>query len=116
MGEQPIYQKELYLAGDSTDDDVWGYQERYADYRFSKSIISGQFDPASASTIDHWHLSEEFSSAPSLNQTFVEDATPMARITVVDSQHDFIMDSRFDLKVARVLPVKPVPTLMPARF
>lgn len=116
LGEQPIYNKELYLQGTSADDDVFGYQERYADYRFAKSIISGQFDPAASSSLDFWHLSEEFSSAPSLNSTFIEDQTPMERVTIDDSQHDFIVDGRIDLRVARVLPVRPVPTLMPARF
>lgn len=116
LGEQPIYNKELWLQDDATDDDVFGYQERYADYRFKKSLVTGQFDPNHTTSLDFWHLSEEFGSQPSLNQTFIEDATPMSRVTVVDSQHDFIVDGRIDLKVARILPVRPVPTLMPARF
>ena len=116
LGEQPIYNKELFIQGTSADDNVFGYQERYADYRYSKSLITGQFDPAASSSLDFWHLSEEFGSAPSLNQTFIEDATPMARVTTVDSQHDFIVDGRFDLRVARILPVRAEPTLMPARF
>lgn len=116
LGEQPIYNKELWLQGDATDDNVFGYTERYADYRFAKSLITGQFDPAHSLSLDLWHLSEEFASQPSLNQTFIEDATPMERIQVVTTQHDFIMDSRFDLKIARVLPVKAQPSLMPARF
>jgi len=51
-----------------------------------------------------------------LNQTFIEDATPMSRITTVDTEPDFIIDGRFDYRVARVLPVRPVPSLAPPRF
>lgn len=116
LGEQPIYNRELWLEGDATDDDVFGYQERYAEYRFEKSLVTGQFDPAHSASLDYWHLSEEFGSQPALNQTFIEDKTPMSRVTVVDSQHDFIVDGRVDLRVARVLPVRPVPSLVPARF
>ena len=116
LGEQPIYNKELFLVGDATDDNVFGYQERYADYRYKKSLITGEFDPNHSVSLDFWHLAEDFSGQPSLNQTFIEDQTPMARVTTVDTQHDFIVDGRVDLRVARILPVRPVPTLMPARF
>lgn len=116
LGEQSILNKELWIEGDATDDNVFGYQERYADYRYRKSLITGQFDPAAAAPLDFWHLGEQFGSQPSLNQIFVEDATPMARVTTVDSQHDFIIDGVFDLRVARALPVRPTPTLAPARF
>ena len=116
LGEQPILNKELWIEGDSTDDDVFGYQERYADYRFAKNLITGQFDPAHSASLDIWHLSEEFGSQPSLNQTFIQDATPMSRVTAVTSQHDFIIDGRCDVKVARILPVRPVPSLMAPRF
>jgi hypothetical protein len=116
LGEQPIYNKELYLAGTSADDDVFGYQERYAEYRYGRSKVTGQFDSAASSSLDFWHLAEDFGSAPSLNQTFIEDATPMSRVTTVDTQHDFIVDGRIDLRVARILPVRPTPSLMPARW
>lgn len=118
LGEQPIYNRELFVDGSATDDDVFGYQERYAEYRFQKSRVSGQFDPNATvgNPIDHWHLSEDFATRPSLNQTFIEDATPMSRVTTVTTQHDFIVDGRIDCKVARVLPVAPVPSLVPPRF
>lgn len=116
LGEQAILNKELWIQGDATDDDVFGYQERYAEYRFKKSLISGLFDPNATGSLDYWHLSEEFGSQPSLNQTFIEDASPMSRVTTVDSADDFIIDGRFDFKCARALPVRPVPSLAPTRF
>lgn len=116
LGEQPIYNKELWIEGDATDDAVFGYQERYADYRFKKSLITGKFASDAPGTLDFWHVAEDFGAQPALNQTFIEDATPMVRITTVDTEPDFIIDGRFDLRVARALPVRPVPTLMPARY
>lgn len=116
LGEQAILNKELWIEGDATDDDVFGYQERYAEYRFKKSLVTGAFHPSHATSLDYWHLSEEFGSQPSLNQTFIQDATPMSRVTTVDSAPDFIIDGRFDFKCARALPVRPVPSLAPSRF
>ncbi len=116
LGEQPIYNRELWIEGDATDDAVFGYQERYAEYRYKKSLITGKFASDATGTLDLWHLAEDFASQPSLNQTFIEDQTPMTRVQAVTSEPDFIIDGRFDLKVARALPVRPVPTLAPARF
>jgi len=115
LGEQPIYKRELFVEDDATDDEVFGYQERYADYRWKRSLVTGKFASDAAGSLDFWHLAEDLTVA-SLNQAFIEDATPMGRVTVVDSEPDFIVDGRFDLRVARVLPVRPVPSLAPARF
>lgn len=116
LGEQPIYNKELYVSNDANDDAVFGYQERYAEMRYKKSIISGKFASDATGAIDEWHVAEDFSSLPSLNQTFIEDQTPMSRVQAVTDEPDFIIDGRFDFKVARALPVRPTPTLAPARF
>ena len=116
LGEQAILNKELYIQGTSADDDVFGYQERYAEYRYKKSLVTGKFDSNATGSLDYWHLAEDFGSAPALNSTFIEDATPMARVVTVTTEPDFIVDGRFDLRVARALPVRPVPTLAPARF
>jgi len=116
LGEQPIYKRELFVENDSTDDEVFGYQERYAEYRFAKSLITGKFLSDASGSLDFWHLAEDFSASPGLNQTFIEDATPMSRVTTVDTEPDFIIDGRFDWRVARILPVRPMPSLAPARF
>lgn len=116
LGEQPIYNKELFVQNLGADDNVFGYQERYAEYRYKKSLVTGKFASDASGSLDFWHLSEDFASAPSLNQTFIEDATPMSRVTTVTTEPDFIIDGRFDLRVARALPVAPLPSLVPARF
>jgi len=116
LGEQPIYNKELFIVNGAADHEVFGYQERYADYRYKKSLVTGKLASDATGSLDYWHLAEDFSGTPALNQTFIEDQTPMSRVTTVDSEPDFIIDGRFDLRVARVLPVRPVPSLAPPRF
>jgi len=115
LGEQPVYKRELFVEDDATDDEVFGYQERYAEYRFAKSLITGKFASDATGSLDYWHLAEDLTVA-SLNQTFIEDATPMSRVTTVDTEPDFIIDGRFDYRVARILPVRPTPSLAPPRF
>lgn len=117
LGEQPIYNKELFISNSSaTDDAVFGYQERYAENRFKKSLVTGKLASDASGSLDYWHLSEDFASLPSLNATFIQDATPMSRITTVTTEPDFIIDGRFDVRRAAPLPVRPVPSLAPARF
>ena len=116
LGEQPIYRRELFIQNGAGDDEVFGYQERYADYRFKKSLATGLFASDATGSLDFWHLAEDFASAPLLNQTFIEDQTPMSRITVQDSEDDFLIDGYFNVRVARALPVRPTPSLMPARY
>jgi len=116
LGEQPIYKRELFVENDATDDEVFGYQERYADYRWARSLVTGKFASDAAGSLDYWHLAEDFSASPALNSTFIQDASPMSRVTTVDSEPDFIIDGRFDYRVARILPVRPVPSLAPSRF
>lgn len=116
LGEQPIYKRELVVENDATDSEVFGYQERYGEYRWKRSLVTGKLSSNATGSLDYWHLAEDFAAAPGLNQTFIEDQTPMSRVTTVDSEPDFIIDGRFDVRVARILPVRPVPSLAPPRF
>lgn len=117
LGEQAVLNKELYISNTpATDDAAFGYQERWAEYRFKKSLITGNFDPNVSGSLSFWHLSEDFSSLPALNQTFIEDHTPMDRITTVDTEDDFIVDINFDYRCARPIPVRSIPSLLGMRF
>jgi hypothetical protein len=115
LGEQPVLNKEIYISGTAADDAVFGYQERYAEYRHKKSLVTGRFNPDAGGSLSFWHLAEDFASLPSLNQTFIEDATPMSRVIAV-ADRDFIIDGYFELRCARPIPVRPTPSLMPLRF
>jgi len=112
IGEQAVLSKEIYADGTANDDDVFGYQERFAEYRYKPSQITGKFRSTYATSLDPWHLSQEFSSRPTLNETFITSDTPIERcIAVVDEPH-IIFDSYFDLKCVRPMPMYSVPVLI----
>ena len=115
LGEQPIYNKEIYVRGDSNDTAVFGYQERWAEYRYKPSQISGLFKSTSSGTIDAWHLAQRFTSLPTLNSTFIEDNPPVSRVVAVGSGangQQFLFDSFFDCKTVRPMPLYSVPGLI----
>jgi hypothetical protein len=109
IGEQAVLNKEIYADGSANDDDVFGYQERYAEYRYKPSMITGKFRSNDAQSLDAWHLSQEFSSLPGLNSTFIEENPPLDRVIAVPSEPHFIFDSYISMKCARPMPVYSVP-------
>lgn len=109
IGEQEVLSKEIYYDNSANDNDVFGYQERYAEYRYKPSQITGLFRSAAATSLDVWHLSQEFTTRPTLNNTFITSDTPLDRCIAVSSEPHFIFDSYFDLKCARPMPVFGVP-------
>lgn len=109
IGEQTVLQGEIYKLGTSDDNIVFGYQERYAEYRYKPSMTSGLFRSTAAGTLDAWHVAQKFTSAPALNSTFIVENPAVARVIAVPSQPEFIFDSYFDLKCARPMPVYGVP-------
>lgn len=117
LGEQSVLNKEIWVSNSSaTDDATFGYQERWAEYRFKPSRIVGELNPDVSGAISQWHVAEDFASLPSLNQTFIEDQTPMSRITTVDSEPDFLLDLWFNYKAARPIPVYSIPSIIGLRF
>jgi hypothetical protein len=115
IGEQAVEYAEIYAANDAagTNENVWGYQERYAEYRYKPSRISGAFRSTHSATLDPWHLSEELSS-PALDSSFIPSNTPMARVEAVSTEPDFILDCYFNLTCVRPMPIYSTPGL--ARF
>ena len=110
IGEQSVLNQEIYMVGTSAQDTaVFGYQERYAEYRYKPSIVTGQFRSTYATPLDSWHLSASFGSLPALNATFIVDNPPISRVVAVPSQPQFLLDVFFDLKCARPMPVYGVP-------
>ena len=111
LGEQSVLNKEIFADGSAADEIVFGYQERWAEYRYKNSKITGQFRSNYSSSLDSWHLSQEFGSLPSLNATFIEDSPPIDRVIAAPSEPHFILDAYFDLICARPIPVHSVPSL-----
>lgn len=115
LGEQAILNKEIYSDGSAVDNNVFGYQERWAEYRYSPSQVSGLFRSTSAGTLDAWHLAQKFTSVPGLGQTFIEENPPLSRILAVGAAANgaqLIFDSFFDMRVARPMPLYSVPGLI----
>ena len=113
LGEQTILNKEIYAQGTSADDDVFGYQERYAEYRYKPSEIRGQFRSTYAETLDVWHLAEEFETLPALNSTFIQSNTPIERsLVVAEGYPHLLFDAFFQYTHARPMMTYGVPATL----
>lgn len=112
LGEQAVLNKEIYAQGNATDDEVFGYQERWAEYRYKPSLITGKFRSTDAQTLDVWHLSQKFDNLPKLNADFIIDQPPISRVVAVQNEPQFLFDSYMRLKCVRPMPVYSVPGLV----
>lgn len=112
LGEQAILNKEVWADGTGVDDEVFGYQERYAEYRYHPSEIRGQFRSDAVASLDVWHLGQNFTTRPALNATFIQSATPIARSLAVTSEPPLLADFFFDLKHIRPMMVYGVPATL----
>ncbi|ALS03762.1 VP1 [Gokushovirus WZ-2015a] len=112
LGEQAVLNKEIYAQGNTTDDEVFGYQERWAEYRYKPSLITGKFRSTDPQTLDVWHLSQKFDNLPKLNADFIIDQPPISRVVAVQSEPQFLFDSYMRLKCVRPMPVYSVPGLV----
>ena len=112
LGEQAVLNKEIYAQGTADDDKVFGYQERYAEYRYKPSLITGQFRSTYKETLDVWHLSQKFASLPTLSDQFIQDHPPISRVVAVPSYPHFLLDVKFNLKCIRPMPMFGTPGMM----
>jgi len=115
LGEQAVLQEEIYKLGGtyaSNDGVVFGYQERYAEYRYRPSEIHGRFRSTYATSLDTWHLAEEFSSAPTLNAAFIVQNTPIERAIAIDTEPDLLFDAFFRTRCARPMMTYSVPATL----
>lgn len=116
LGEQAVLNQEIYVQGndvvsgsDQVDYLPFGYQERYAEYRYRPSEICGEFRSDDPASLDVWHLAQDFTALPVLNDEFIVSDTPMSRVLAVTTQDEFQVDMAFKLICARPLPVYGVP-------
>lgn len=120
LGEQAVLNKEIYAQGPGVvdgdgniiDEQVFAYQERFAEMRYKPSQVTGKFRSNDANSLDIWHLSQEFGSLPVLGSTFIQENPPIARVVAVPSEPHFLLDCFFELKTARPLPTFSVPGLI----
>ena len=115
LGEQAVLNKEIYCTGTATDDQVFGYQERWAEYRYKPSQITGYFRSTAAGTLDAWHLAQDFGTLPALNDEFIEDTPPVERVVAIGEAANgkqFLFDAFFNVRQARPMPLYSVPGLI----
>lgn len=115
LGEQAVLNKEIFLQGNADDDAVFGYQERYAEYRYMPSRISGAFRSDAPLSLDIWHLSQDFAALPKLNSDFIRENPPISRVSAVTAglkNQAFLADFYFKYKTVRVMPTYGVPGMM----
>lgn len=114
IGEQPIYNREIYAQGNDVDEEVFGYQEAWADYRYKPNQVSGEFRSNDDNSLDFWHLANDFSSLPTLGEDFIKE-TPVnldRALTVPSTTQDqFIGDFYFDAVAVRPMPPHSIPGL-----
>ena len=109
LGEQGILNKEIYAQGTTDDDNVFGYQEIYAEYRYKPSMLTGKMRSNVTGSLDSWHLAQDFSSLPSLNASFIEENSPVDRVIAINTEPQLLLDMYFDLKCARPMPTYGTP-------
>jgi hypothetical protein len=113
LGEQAIELREIYAQGTASDTTVFGYQERYAEYRYKPSQITGKFrSSVTGGNLDVWHLSQFFSNAPTLNEEFITENPPIKRIIAVQDEPEFLLDVGFRYTTVRPMPMFGTPGLV----
>lgn len=117
LGEQTVLNKELYVRGDANDNLVFGYQERWAEYRYDPSEITGYFKSTVSTPIDGWHYGQKFTSLPTLNDTFIQDGSQatVSRTTAVGAAangQQLLLDMLYEVIKARPMPMYSVPGLI----
>lgn len=125
LGEQAVISREIYCDGTGNntgqgatvtgDFGVWGYVPRWEEYRYKPSRVSGRFRSVATSSLDVWHLAQEFGSRPSLNDAFIQDTPPVDRVLQVGGEdyEEFLFDSLFQMRMVRPMPMFSIPGLGP---
>lgn len=112
LGEQAVLKKEIYAQGSddaAADASVFGYAERWAEYRTKMSRVTGKFRSSASGTLEAWHLANDFSEEPALDSTFITSTCDLDRNIAVNTEPHFLFDSYFDLKCVRPIPTFSIP-------
>lgn len=112
LGEQAVLNKEIYCQGTEDDEKVFGYQERWAEYRYEPNKITGKMRSTYAQSLDIWHLAQKFDTLPVLNDEFIVDSPPVKRVLAVQDEPEFIADVWFNYSCVRPMPVRSTPGMV----
>lgn len=117
LGEQEVLNKEIFAqgpdvknsSGDEVDSEIFGYQERYAEYRYKPSQVTGKLRSGTGNSLDVWHFAQYFENLPKLNMEFINDNPPIARSLAVQNEPQIVLDMWFNLNCVRPMPVHGIP-------
>lgn len=112
LGEQPVKKKEIMLTGEATDEETFGYQEAWADYRMKPNRVSGLMRSNATGTLDFWHYADNYAKVPTLSQEWMaEGKSEIARTLIVQDEPQFFGAIRIANKTTRRMPLYSVPGL-----
>lgn len=109
LGEQAVLKQEIMATGTATDIEGFGFVERFSEYRFKNSEITGKFRSTDPTSLDVWHLAQEFGAVPALNSSFIEENVPMSRVLAVTTEPSFLFDANFSYTHVRPMPIRSNP-------
>lgn len=113
IGEQAVLNKEIYFQGNTKDDEAFGYQEAWADYRYKPSRVSGKFRSNAEGTLDSWHYAQNYAALPTLTSDWMHAGNAeLKRTLAVQDEPNFIGDFYFMCKTTRAMPVFSIPGLI----
>ena len=112
LGEQQITNGELFYQNNAEDNETWGYQERYAEYRYQPGRITGKFRSADPESLDVWHLAQDYDELPNLSPAFIYENPPIDRVVAVPSEPDLLVDVWHEVRATRPMPVYAVPGMV----
>nr|QJB21204.1 MAG: major capsid protein [Microvirus sp.] len=113
IGEQAVLNKEIYFQGNTKDDEAFGYQEAWADYRYKPSRVSGKFRSNAEGTLDSWHYAQKYEALPTLTSDWMHAGNAeLKRTLAVQDEPNFIGDFYFMCKTTRAMPVFSIPGLI----
>lgn len=115
IGEQPVFNREIYAQGSAVDDEVFGYQEAWADYRYKPSIVTGEMRSNHQKSLDSWHFADDYDVLPKLSADWIdEDKSPVDRALAVQSSvsNQIFADFFIQNMTTRPMPMYSVPGLI----
>lgn len=114
LGEQAVLNQEIYAQGNTQDEQVFGYQEAWADYRYRTNMITGEMRSTYAQTLDAWHYADKYTSLPTLSSDWIKEGTENIDRTIAvqsDNSRQFICNFYFDQTWTRAMPIYSIPGL-----
>lgn len=109
IGEQAVTNREIWADSTGSDTGVFGYQERYAEYKYKPSTVHGYFASVATGTLDSWHMARKFVACPSLNGSFIGSSTPITRALANSSATPILYDAYYELQHTRVMAIYSIP-------